>query len=574
MKFLNKYIKKYWKPFLLAVAFLTFETTCDLMQPTIMSKIVDVGVAKKDLNYVLKLGGLMLLVTLFGALSATSRNIISSRVSQKFGAELRLDLFKKIQSLSFDNLDNFERASLITRLTNDVNQVQIFVNGLMRIFVKAPLIFIGSIIMALRLNFRLAWIILIIVPLVSLIIFFNMKISYPFFIKVQKALDKVNSVIREYLSGVRVVKAFNNFNYEMKKFNKANEALSKESITAMRVTSIFSPAITLTVNLGTACLIWLGGINVNSGNAQIGQIMAFINYMTQILFSLMMISFVLTMFIKAKASAKRIEEVFEEVNTMKTKETSVKVSSPGSISFEKVCFSYTGAKGDPVLKDISFNSMPGETIGIIGSTGSGKTSLINLIPRFYDATLGSVKLGGIDVKEISLEKLREGIALVPQKSVLFTGTVLDNIRWGKEDASLEEVIKAAKIAQAQDFISTMPEGYNTMVGQGGVNFSGGQKQRLCIARALIKNPDILILDDSTSALDATTESKIRRALKEYSKKLTTIIISQKITSVMEADKIIVLDNGNLVGIGTHEVLMNSCSIYQEIFYSQLGKEVI
>lgn len=574
MKFLNKYIKKYWKPFLLAVIFLTFETMCDLMQPTIMSKIVDVGVAKKDLNYVLKLGGLMLLVTLFGALSATSRNIISSRVSQKFGAELRLDLFKKIQSLSFDNLDNFERASLITRLTNDVNQVQIFVNGLMRIFVKAPLIFIGSIIMALRLNFRLAWIILIIVPLVSLIIFFNMKISYPFFIKVQKALDKVNSVIREYLSGVRVVKAFNNFNYEMKKFNKANEALSKESITAMRVTSIFSPAITLTVNLGTACLIWLGGINVNSGNAQIGQIMAFINYMTQILFSLMMISFVLTMFIKAKASAKRIEEVFEEVNTMKTKETSVKVSSPASISFEKVCFSYTGAKGDPVLKDISFNSMPGETIGIIGSTGSGKTSLINLIPRFYDATLGSVKLGGIDVKEISLEKLREGIALVPQKSVLFTGTVLDNIRWGKEDASLEEVIKAAKIAQAQDFISTMPEGYNTMVGQGGVNFSGGQKQRLCIARALIKNPDILILDDSTSALDATTESKIRRALKEYSKKLTTIIISQKITSVMEADKIIVLDNGNLVGIGTHEVLMNSCSIYKEIFYSQLGKEVI
>lgn len=574
MKFLKQYIDKYWKPFLTAVGFLTFETACDLLQPTIMSKIVDVGVAHKDMYYVLRLGGIMLLVTALGALAATGRNIISSRVSQKFGAELRLDLFKKIQGFSFQNIDNFEGASLVTRLTNDVNQVQIFVNGLMRIFVKAPLLCIGSLIMATRLNPGMSWILLIIVPVVSLIIFTNMKVGYPFFIKVQKALDKVNGVIREYLSGVRVVKAFNSFDYEVKRFGKSNEDLSKVSTTAMRVMAIFSPGITLTVNLGIVAILWLGGIKVNNGETQVGQIIAFINYMTQILFSLMMISFVFTMFVRARASAERIEEVFNEENTMKIKEDKLEdYHISGRIDFNNVSFSYEGAKGDPVLKNITFTCMPGETIGIIGSTGSGKTSLINLIPRFYDASQGTVKVGGIDVKEMPIKVLRENIAVVPQKSVLFTGTVAENIRWGKENASLEEVERAAEIADAHEFIKNMPQGYNTMVGQGGVNFSGGQKQRLSIARAVVKNPKILILDDSTSAVDTATEARIRGALKKYSQNLSTILIAQKISSVMEADKIIVLDNGEIAGMGTHDYLMDSCGIYQEIYKSQVGKEM-
>ncbi|SHJ75470.1 ATP-binding cassette, subfamily B [Clostridium amylolyticum] len=574
MKFLKQYIDKYWKPFLTAVGFLTFETACDLLQPTIMSKIVDVGVAKKDMHYVLSLGGLMLLVTALGALAATGRNIISSKVSQKFGAELRLDLFKKIQGFSFQNIDNFEGASLVTRLTNDVNQVQIFVNGLMRIFVKAPLLCIGSLIMATRLNPGMSWILLIIVPVVSLIIFTNMKVGYPFFIKVQKVLDKVNGVIREYLSGVRVVKAFNSFDYEVKRFGKRNEDLAKVSTTAMRVMAIFSPGITLTVNLGIVAILWLGGIKVNSGETQVGQIIAFINYMTQILFSLMMISFVFTMFVRARASAERIEEVFNEENTMKIKEDkSEDYHISGRIDFNNVSFSYEGAKGDPVLKNITFTCMPGETIGIIGSTGSGKTSLINLIPRFYDASQGIVKVGGIDVKDMPIKVLRENIAVVPQKSVLFTGTVAENIRWGKEDAALEEVERAAEIADAHEFIKNMPERYNTMVGQGGVNFSGGQKQRLSIARAVIKKPKILILDDSTSAVDTATEARIRGALKKYSQNLSTILIAQKISSVMEADKIIVLDNGEIAGMGTHDYLINSCGIYQEIYKSQVGKEM-
>jgi len=574
MKFLKQYIDKYWKPFLTAVGFLTFETACDLLQPTIMSKIVDVGVAKKDMHYVLSLGGLMLLVTALGALAATGRNIISSKVSQKFGAELRLDLFKKIQGFSFQNIDNFEGASLVTRLTNDVNQVQIFVNGLMRIFVKAPLLCIGSLIMATRLNPGMSWILLIIVPVVSLIIFTNMKVGYPFFIKVQKALDKVNGVIREYLSGVRVVKAFNSFDYEVKRFGKSNEDLAKVSTTAMRVMAIFSPGITLTVNLGIVAILWLGGIKVNSGETQVGQIIAFINYMTQILFSLMMISFVFTMFVRARASAERIEEVFNEENTMKIKEDKLEdYHISGRIDFNNVSFSYEGAKGDPVLKNITFTCMPGETIGIIGSTGSGKTSLINLIPRFYDASQGTVKVGGMDVKEMPIKVLRENIAVVPQKSVLFTGTVAENIRWGKENASLEEVERAAEIADAHEFIKNMPKGYNTMVGQGGVNFSGGQKQRLSIARAVVKNPKILILDDSTSAVDTATEARIRGALKKYSQNLSTILIAQKISSVMEADKIIVLDNGEIAGMGTHDYLMDSCGIYQEIYKSQVGKEM-
>jgi ATP-binding cassette, subfamily B, multidrug efflux pump len=573
MQFLNKYINKYWKPFAAAVACLTLEAMCDLMQPTIMSRIVDRGVSGKEMNYVMHMGAIMLLITAIGAAAATGRNILSCRVSQNFGAELRSDLFKKIHTFSFENIDKFEGASLVTRLTNDVTQVQVFVNGLMRIFVKAPLVCIGSLIMASRLNLHMSIILLVVVPIVGVLIFMNMKIGYPFFIKVQKALDRVNSVMREYLAGVRVVKAFNRFDYETQRFEKSNKELSYISTTAMRVMAVFSPGMTLTINLGIIAVLWLGGARVNSGNMHVGQIIAFINYMTQILFSLMMISFVFTMFVRARASTERIGEVFNEENNMKTAEIFAKERDiKGRLDFEHVYFSYAGTSGDPVIKDVSFTCMPGETIGIIGSTGSGKSSLVSLIPRFYDVTLGSVKVDSIDVRNMEPKALRKKIALVPQKSVLFTGTVAENLRWGKEDASMEELQDAARVSEAHDFIASFPEGYNTLLGQGGVNFSGGQKQRVSIARALVRKPEILILDDSTSAVDMGTESRIREALKKYSEGLTCIIIAQRITSVMGADKIIVLDNGQMAGFGNHEELMKSCSIYQDIFRSQIGKE--
>jgi ATP-binding cassette, subfamily B, multidrug efflux pump len=574
MRYLNKYIKTYWKRFSVALLFLTFEAVCDLLQPTIMAKIIDVGVAGKQMNYVWRMGGLMLMITALGAVSASARNINSTNVSQKFGAELRSDLFRKTQSLSFENIDQFERASLITRLTNDVSQVQMFVNGLMRVFVKAPLLCIGSLIMATQLNPHLAMVLAVVVPIVGILIFINMKIGFPRFILVQKALDRVNGVIREYLSGVRVVKAFNRFDYEVDKFNQNNQELGSRTISAMRLMSIFSPGIALTVNFGIVAVLWLGGLGVNQGQMQVGHIIAFINYMTQILFSLMLIAMVFNMFVRAKASAGRIGEVFVQQNRMTwTNQTVHHGNQLGRIDFENVSFSYYGTSGEPVLKNITFTCLTGQTVGIIGSTGSGKSTLVSMIPRFYDPTSGTIKVDGIDVRHINPKSLRKKIAVVPQKTVLFTGTVMDNIRWGKEDATKEEMELAAKMAEAHEFISASPEGYHTRIGQGGVNFSGGQKQRLSIARALVRKPDILILDDSTSAVDVATEAKIKVSLKNYAESVTCLLIAQRITSVMDTDKIIVLDHGEIVGMGTHQELMNDCGVYQEIYQSQVGKEM-
>lgn len=575
MQFYSKYIKKYWKAFSTAVLFLTLEALCDLMQPTIMSRIVDIGVKGRDMNYVLRMGGVMLLVTAIGAGAAVTRNIVSSKVSQRFGAEFRSDLFKKIQTFSFDNIDKFEASTLVIRLTNDVTQVQNFVHGMMRIFVKAPITCIGGIIMATLLNPKLASVLIIIVPIVGIIIYMNMRIGYPFFKKVQGALDRVNGVLREYLAGVRVVKAFNRFDYEKKRFENTNQYFSDTSTRAMRVMAVFNPGTTLVVNMGIVAVLWAGGLFVNSGQMYVGKIIAFTNYMTQILFSLMMISNVFTMFVRAKASAERIGEVFEEKNTMIFRENPEKLSDSqvrGRVDFQNVEFSYSGTSGEPVINNMTFTCMPGETVGIIGSTGSGKSSLVNLIPRFYDATSGSILVNGVNIRELSLEELREKIAVVPQKTVLFTGAIKDNIKWGRENASEEEIEEVAKIAQAHDFINSFPEGYNTLLGQGGVNLSGGQKQRVSIARALIKRPEILILDDCTSAVDMATERKIRDGLKQYIKELTCIVIAQRITSIMDADRILVLDNGRIVGMGSHRELMENCQVYQDIFHSQIGKE--
>lgn len=573
MGYLKYYVNKYWKGFFIAVFFVMMEAFCDLLQPTIMSKIVDVGVANKNLNYVIKMASTMLLVTAIGAVAASIRNVVSSNVSQKFGTEMRSKLFKKIQGFSFESIDKFEGGSLVTRLTNDVNQVQNFVNGLMRIFVKAPLVGLGSIIMAARLNLKLSIVLFTIVPVVAILIYINMKLGYPYFIKMQESIDNVNASMREYLAGVRVVKAFNRFDFEIDRFKKKNDVLAKNSAVAMKITSVFSPIIALVVNIGIVLVIWIGGLNVNNGSMHVGEIIAFTNYMTQILFSLMMVTNVFTMFVRARASAERIGEVFTENSTMidgteNLEETKVK----GRIEFKNVYFSYNKDK-EPILKDISFTCLQGETVGIIGATGSGKSTLINLIPRFYDVLEGEIKVDGINVNNLSVESLRKKIAIVPQKALLFSGTVEDNMKWGNDKASISDIEAATKVAQAYEFIDNLPERFEAKIGQGGVNFSGGQKQRLSIARALIKKAEILILDDSTSAVDTDTEVKIREGLKEYSRDITCILIAQRITSVMSADKIIVLDNGEVKGIGKHEELLKSCSVYKDIFLSQIGKEM-
>lgn len=574
MSYFKIYVHKYWKGFFTAVFFVFLEALCDLMQPTIMSKVVDIGVANKNLNYVINLSCIMLLITGLGAIAASIRNIVSSNVSQKFGTQLRSDLFEKIQSFSFESIDKFEDASLIIRLTNDVTQLQNFVNGLMRIFVKAPMVGIGSIIMAAKLNLRLSIILFSIIPIVAVLIYLNMKIGYPYFAKVQKLLDNVNSIMREYLSGVRVIKAFNRFDYEVEKFEEKNTQFTEMSAAANKVTSVFSPAISLIVNFGIVLVIWIGGLNVNSGSIHVGEIIAFTNYMTQILFSLMMITNVFTMFVRAKASSERIAELFSEKSTMSDGNKSIdEAFETGTVEFDNVSFSYNKDK-ESVLYDISFTCSRGETVGIIGSTGSGKSTLVNLIPRFYDVLKGTVKVDGINVKHLNIKSLREKLSLVPQKSLLFSGTILDNIKWGNENASFEEIQKAAKIAKADDFIAKLPDGYNAEIGQGGVNLSGGQKQRIAIARALVRHSEILILDDSTSAVDTNTETAIMNGLKKYSVGLTCILIAQRITSVMNADKIIVLDNGEIKGIGSHNQLLKDCSVYKDIFLSQIGKEML
>lgn len=569
MNFLYKYFKKYYKMFFLAVGCVMLEVLCDLLQPTLMSIIIDKGISTNDMSMVLKYGFIMIGVSIFGAFIAINRNRFATTVAQDFGADLRLDVFNKIQSFDFDNIDKFERGSLITRLTNDITNIQNFIYGLMRIFVRAPLLAIGCIIMSIRLDLKMALIVLTIVPIVGGLIYLNLRYGYPYFLKVQRAIDKVNGVIREYLRGVRVVKAFNRFDFEEERFENVNDDLTCKSIASMRFMAVFNPIITLIVNIAIAIIIWSGATRVNLGTIQVGKVVAFTNYMTQLLFALMSTTMIFSSLIRAKTSSERINEIFLEENNIKEiKDKTYNSSEKGNIKYENVTFSYKGLKGDPIIDDISFTLERGMTLGIVGSTGSGKTTLVNLIPRFYDAKLGKILIDGIDIRNYTFEELRAKISIVPQKTVLFSGTIKENIRWGKEDATDDEIVEVCKIADADSFISGFNKGYDSIIGQGGSNLSGGQKQRIAIARALIKRPEILILDDSTSALDTDTEYRIRKSLKEYSKDMTTILIAQKVSSVINADKIIVLDHGKIVGEGTHDELMSNCETYKDIYKSQ------
>ena len=555
--------------FLMAISGVFFEAVCDLLQPTIMAHIIDDGIKNNQVEAVLKFGLLMLTITICGAGFAATRNILASKVSQSFGADLRYDVFAKIMKFSEVSADSLESGSLITRMTNDTSQIIQFVNGIMRIFLKAPLTCIGSIILAFMLSPSMSIVLFLAVAIVAVFISISMKMSYSRFAKVQIAIDKVNTVVQEYLLGIRLVKAFGRFNDEENKFDVANSDLSNKSVSSQLVISYFAPLMSLTVSVGMVLIIYLGSILFGKGHIEVGKVAAFINYMTQILTSLIMITNIFNTFVRTKASTERVNQVLNSDEDFEGTENPLKFNS-GQLEFKNITFAYPSGSGIPTIKNLSFQVNDGETLAVIGPTGSGKSTLAWLCLHFYDVEEGTIYLNGEDISKLDCNTLRHNIAIAPQKSMLFTGTVFDNIAWGNPTADKETVIKAAQAAQADEFIQNMPNKYDSLLGQSGVNLSGGQKQRISIARALVKGSPVLIFDDCTSALDAVTEAKVRRALKNLETKKTVIIITQRIGTAMSADKILVLDNGVNVGFGSHSHLFNLCKTYRDIYDSQIG----
>jgi ATP-binding cassette subfamily B protein len=576
---LFRFLKPYWHWAVLAPLLMVLEVAMDLMQPRMIQRIVDQGIAQRDLNFVINTGLIMIGLALLGAVGGVGCTVFAMLASQGFGADVRSTLFRKVQSLSFGNLDHLETGRLITRLTNDVNQVQMTVEMLLRIMVRAPMMLIGSLIMAILTSSQLALLLLVLSPLVLAVIGWVVTKAYPLFSRVQQRLDQVNEVLQENLSGVRVVKAFVRASYEIKRFKAANDELMDETVHAIRIISVTMPAMMMAVNLGVIGALWFGGVQITQGNLQVGQLIAFINYLMRTLMSLMFVSMLVMRVARAQASGDRIQEVLDTEPQVQNRANAVTDLTPqGRVAFDGVVFSYDGTGQDPVLGNgstdgISFVAEPGQTVAILGATGSGKSSLVHLIPRFYDVDSGRILIDDVDVRDIDTGTLRKHIGVALQESVLFSGTIRDNIRYGRPEATEEQVIAAAKAAQAHDFIVEFPDGYDSVVGQRGVNLSGGQKQRIAIARALITNPIILILDDSTSSVDVETEAKIQEALEEIMAHRTSFIIAQRISTVLTADKILVLDDGHIVAEGTHNQLLASSPIYREIYESQLGNGV-
>lgn len=574
MRKLVRYLKNYKKESVIGPLFKLLEACFELLVPLIMARIIDVGIKNKDMTYILQMGSILVLFGVLGLACSLTAQFFAAKAAVGFGTELRHDLFKHIGELSYTEVDQAGTSTLITRMTSDINQVQSGVNLVLRLFLRSPFIVVGALVMAFTISMKLSVIFIIAVPLLSLVIYGIMLITIPLYRRVQKSLDRVLLTTRENLTGVRVVRAFRTQEREKEEFSKQSDALMKLQVLVGRISALLNPVTYVIVNGAIIAIVWFGGIEVNVGALSQGEVIALVNYMSQILLALVALSNLIITFTKALASAGRINEIFALNPSIKDGNGGVKRKSEApKIELKQVEFCYEGDKS-PVLSNLDVAIKKGETIGIIGGTGSGKTTFVNLLPRFYDVTAGEVLIDGVNVKEYTLDHLRKKFGIVPQKPVLFHGTIRDNMRYGKEDATEEEIWEALHIAQATEIVKAKSDELEAIISEGGKNLSGGQRQRLTIARALVRKPDILILDDSGSALDFATDAKLRKAIREYTEEMTVLIVSQRAASIMQADRIFVLDHGRIVGMGTHETLVKECKVYQEICYSQLSKEEV
>lgn len=571
MRKLIKYLKGYEKESIIGPLFKLLEACFELLVPLVMARIIDIGIKNADLPYILKMGAVLIGFGVLGLTCSLTAQYFAAKAATGFGTELRKDLFSHINGLSYTELDTIGTSTLVTRITSDINQAQAGVNLVLRLFLRSPFIVLGAVIMAFTINVKLAWIFVVLVPVLSIVIYGIMMISIPIYKKVQNKLDKVLLITRENLTGARVIRAFSRQKEEIEDFDRESSQLMGIQLLVGRISALLNPITYVVVNAAIIIVLWFGGKTVYSGIITQGELIALINYMSQILLALVALASLIISFTKASASAIRINDVFEQKSDMKEGDTPV-LPEEGApkVVFDNVCFAYKGNKDS--LTNLSFAAKAGQTIGIIGGTGSGKSTLVNLIPRFYDVREGAVKMDGVNVKDYPFEQLRRKVGVVPQNAVLFAGTIRDNMKWGKKDASDEEIYRALEIAQAKEFVDDKPEGLDTRILQGGKNLSGGQRQRLTIARALVGQPEVLILDDSASALDFATDSKLRRAIAEKTKGMTVFIVSQRATTIRGANQIIVLDDGAVAGIGTHLELFETCEVYKEICLSQLSEK--
>ena len=574
MKRYWKYIRPYIQYYILGPCFMMMEVVGDVLLPYMLAKIINQGIAEKNVAYIIKIGAIMGLISVIMAVGGVLGAWFASKAAMNFGADLRMDLFEKIQQFSFQNIDNFSTGSLITRLTNDITQIQNMIMMTLRMCLRSPGILIGTMVMAFVISPKLAAIFIIVLPVLAVLIVVIMRRAFPQFRTLQEKLDALNSCIQEGLVGIRLIKSFVRGDYEEMRFEKRNQQLKEANLTAMKTMLLYTPLMTLALHITTVVVVWSGGNMIVAGNMQVGDLTAFTNYIVQIMSSLTMLSIAFLNWARAIASFRRVGEVLDEKIDLTDENAKHKDRAvcEGSVEFQNVSFRYYKNSPEWVIENISFKLEAGKTLGIIGSTGSGKSTLVSMIPRLYDTDEGTVLVDGINVRDYGLKPLREGIGMVLQNNTLFSGSITENLKWGDEHADEKAVRKAAQNAQAAGFIDSFKDGYRTRLEQSGNNVSGGQKQRLCIARALLKCPKILILDDSTSAVDTATERAIREALHSEYKDMTKIIIAQRIRSVMDADEILVLDNGKTAGFGTHEQLLADCPVYREIYDVQNGRE--